>query len=235
MNEQKIPITSPDATLPLPNMDMDIAQKRLARLQEFMELQQIYSGAIKEVTTKLEILDEEFHTRYDHNPIHRIEKRLKSLPSMASKLQSRGLPLDIPSIKNELYDVAGVRVICNYCQDIYDVAEILTSQPDIRLIRSRDYIKAPKPNGYRSLHLVVEVPVFLSTGAVPTPVEIQLRTIAMDFWASLEHKLHYKSDAAITDDLWQELKHCADVSADLDSRMQAIFNHISAQKSESSI
>lgn len=225
--------SAPAASESLPYLDMDSAQRHLAKLQEFMELQQLYTGAIKEVTTKLEILDDEFHTRYDHNPIHRIENRLKSLPSMAAKLQSRGLPLDIPSIKNELYDVAGVRVICNYCQDIYDVAEILTSQPDIRLIRRRDYIKEPKPNGYRSLHLVVEVPVFLSTGAVPTPVEIQLRTIAMDFWASLEHKLHYKSDAVISDDVWQELKHCADVSADLDSRMQAIFNHIAAQKSGS--
>jgi len=217
----------PTPALPTQGTD-EAAQKQLSKLREFLELQQLYRGAIKEVTTKLEILDEEFHTRHDHNPIHRIENRLKSLPSMAAKLNKRGLPLDISAIKSQLYDVAGVRVICGYCQDIYNVADILISQPDIRLIRRRDYIKEPKPNGYRSLHLVVEVPVFLSTGAVPVPVEIQLRTIAMDFWASLEHKLRYKSDAAISQDLCEELKRCADAGAMLDLQMQDIFNRISA-------
>ena len=139
--------------------------------------------------TKLEVLDDEFRVKFDHNPIHHMEYRLKSPHSMVEKLRRRGLPVTIPSIRENLHDVAGVRVICNYIDDIYRIADLLVKQDDITLLCTKDYIANPKPNGYRSLHLVIEIPIFLSEQRLLMPVEVQIRTIAMDFWASLEHQL----------------------------------------------
>ncbi len=165
----------------------------LTSIRHMVDINQVYSAAIKEISTKLEILDDEFKVKYDHNPIHHIESRLKKPYSILEKLQRKGLGNDIFIATETLYDIAGIRVICNYVNDIYEVADFLLRQDDVTLINKKDYIEQPKENGYRSLHIVVTVPVFLSKETKNIPVEIQLRTIAMDFWASLEHKLEYKS------------------------------------------
>lgn len=187
---------------------------------------QRYNAGIKEVTTKLEILDNEFSTRYEYNPIHHVESRLKSPRSIIEKLQRKGLPISLNAIRQNVTDVAGVRVICNYIDDVYRVEALLLGQSDIRLVSRRDYIAQPKENGYRSLHLVVEVPIFLAKGAVNVTVEVQLRTIAMDFWASLEHKLRYKSDQDVSEALRRRLQICAEAIAEVDVEMQEINQEI---------
>lgn len=195
-------------------------------MRSFAERMQIYRAGIKEIRTKLEILDEEFQTKFSYNPIHHIESRLKSPQSIVKKVKAKGLPVTVESMSANITDVAGIRVICNYIDDIYRVAELLTGQDDVTLIRVRDYIKNPKPSGYKSLHLIVEVPIFLSTGPVPIPVEIQIRTIAMDFWASLEHKLKYKKDVDNTEEIEMQLRACSDSIEALDYQMQEIRNKI---------
>ncbi len=195
-------------------------------VRSFAERMQIYRAGIKEIRTKLEILDEEFQTKFSYNPIHHIESRLKTPQSIVKKVKAKGLPVTVESVSANITDIAGIRVICNYMDDIYRVADLLTSQDDITLIRVRDYIKNPKPSGYKSLHLIVEVPIFLSTGSVPIPVEIQIRTIAMDFWASLEHKLRYKTGNDVSPDLRKRLKKCADGISELDAEMQDIHTEI---------
>ncbi len=194
--------------------------------REYLSLMQLYRSAIKEIQTKLEILDEEFKVRYDHNPIHNIESRLKTPQSIIEKLRRKGLPLNIDSVKAELYDIAGIRVICNYADDIYQIANLLTSQDDIKLISVKDYIKEPKPNGYRSLHLVVEIPIFLAESTERVACEVQIRTIAMDFWASLEHKLKYKREESVSKELSDRLYKCADIIAKIDCEMQDIHKEI---------
>lgn len=208
------------------NGDHEKLIRSLERMQNFLEMQQLYRSAIAEITTKLEILDDEFGVRYDYNPIHHIESRLKSTPSILEKLMRKGLTVDIETAKAELSDIAGIRVICNYVEDIYRIADMLTSQDDIILVRKRDYIQSPKPNGYRSLHLIVRVPVFLSNKRELVTAEVQIRTIAQDFWASLEHHLRYKSTTAVPDELRRRLKMCADTGAALDAEMQSIFRQL---------
>lgn len=195
----------------------------LDQLYQFVELEHLYESAIREVKTKLEILDSEFKTKFDYNPIHHIEDRLKSPQSMLEKLQRKGLPFNCESARATLNDIAGVRVICNYIEDIYTVADLLTMQDDVRLIKKKDYIESPKPNGYRSLHLVIETPVYLSDRKELVNVEVQIRTIAMDFWASLEHELKYKTDTEVSADLAQQLKTCAETIAATDKQMQEIY------------
>jgi len=190
-------------------------------LKDFVRVQHVYNSAVKEITTKIEILDDEFHSRFDHNPIHHIESRIKSPMSIAKKLEKSGFPVSLESATENLYDIAGVRIICHYIDDVYNVATMLLDQSDITLIRIKDYIKEPKPNGYRSLHLTVSIPVFLSTGVKPTAVEIQIRTIAMDFWASLDHELRYKAKGGAKGSA-KRLKVCADEIARLDKEMQSI-------------
>lgn len=199
-------------------------------LQEFLTLQQIYEAGIKEVKTKLEILDDEFKIKHDHNPIHHMEYRLKSVKSILGKLEKRGLDVTLQSIILNLTDIAGVRVICNYVSDVYKIADMLIKQNDIKLIKKKDYIKHPKENGYRSLHLVVEIPIFLAEKVQPIPVEIQIRTIAMDFWASLEHHLRYKADNEIPDGVRDELIECAKNISNLDYKMQGIHEELSKAK-----
>jgi len=197
-----------------------------AAMQRYMELMQLYDGAVREVRTKLEILDREFQVRYARNPIHHIESRLKSPNSIAEKLRRKGLPETIDAAEQNLLDIAGVRILCNYVQDIYHVADLLTRQRDIEVVHKKDYIADPKGNGYRSLHLVVRIPVFLSSHTELVPVEIQIRTIAMDFWASLEHELHYKNEHDANEALKLRLKLCAETSAALDEEMQSIYQEI---------
>lgn len=199
-------------------------------LQEFLTLQQVYEAGIKEVKTKLEILDDEFKVKHDHNPIHHMEYRLKSVKSILGKLEKRGLEVSLESIIINLTDIAGVRVICNYVSDVYKIADMLIKQSDIKLIKKKDYIKHPKNNGYRSLHLVVEVPIFLAEKVQPIPVEIQIRTIAMDFWASLEHHLRYKADNEVPDGVRDELIECAKTISNLDYKMQGIHEELNKPK-----
>ena len=182
--------------------------------QRFLEMSHLYDAAIREIRTRLEILDREFSILYASNPIHHIDSRLKSPRSILAKLERKGLPLTV--------EAAGVRIICNYIDDIYRLADLITRQQDIELVEQVDYIRQPKPNGYRSLHLVVLVPVFLSSHMELVPVEVQIRTIAMDFWASLEHQLRYKSDVEATASLKYRLQLCAERSAALDLEMQDI-------------
>ena len=194
----------------------------IEELKLFFAQMQIYRASIKEIITKFEILDDEFKTKYDYNPIHHIESRLKSPESIFDKLLRKNLEPSVDVIKSELKDIAGVRVICNYKDDIEHIANLLIRQEDITLIRKRDYITNPKPSGYQSLHLIVEVPIFLIQETVPTPVEIQIRTIAMDFWASLEHKLKYKMKDEIPKELKQKLYECAMTVSKIDDEMQEI-------------
>ena len=217
-------IVSDPFTALVPNTDITDT------LQEFMALQQLYDAGIKEVRTKLEILDDEFKIKHDHNPIHHMEYSLKSVNSILGKLEKRGLEVSLDSIVTNLTDIAGVRVICNYVSDVYKIADLLIKQSDIKLIAKKDYIKHPKENGYRSLHLVVEVPIFLAEKVQPTTVEIQIRTIAMDFWASLEHHLRYKADNEVPDGVRDELIECAKTISNLDYKMQGIHEELNKPK-----
>ncbi len=192
----------------------------------FLEIQHLYQSATREISTKLEILDDEFQFIHRRNPIHHMQSRIKSIKSIFEKLNRKELEISMESAKANLHDIAGIRVVCYYIEDIYMIAKMLTQQDDIELIRETDYIKNPKPNGYRSLHLVVKVPVFFSNGKELVPVEIQIRTIAMDFWASLEHQLRYKTIDTIPPSVARELQECADTIADTDLRMQRIYKTI---------
>lgn len=211
-----------DHSAQLPVLANDIQRM----MSEFFTVQCRYLAAIREVQTKLEILDDEFQMKHKRNPIHHMQSRMKSIQSMMEKLARRNAPRTISSAVANLTDIAGIRVICSYLQDVYTIAELLTRQDDIHIIRVRDYIKNPKPNGYRSLHLVVEIPVFLSEGRVLVPVEVQIRTIAMDFWASLEHSLRYKAQGKVPEDISQELIQTASDIALLDQRMQTIHDKV---------
>ena len=194
----------------------------------FKRLMAYYKCAIMEVETKFKVLNQEFSLEYDRNPIETIKTRLKSPDSIVKKLAKKDVPLTVESIEKNLNDIAGVRVICSFPEDIYVLADCLLQQDDIKLIEVKDYIKNPNPNGYRSLHLIVEIPIFLKDEKKNMRVEVQLRTIAMDFWASLEHKLSYKKDIPQDEEelLRRELLDCAQISADLDLRMEKIKNRI---------
>ncbi|MBQ9899350.1 MAG: GTP pyrophosphokinase family protein [Ruminococcus sp.] len=193
---------------------------------EFIQLQHLYNSAIEVVSTYLTILDNEFQVNFQRNPIHNIESRLKSPQSIIGKLQKKGLPLTPEAARKNLLDMAGIRVTCCYISDIYAIVEMLGRRDDFVLIKSKDYIKKPKESGYRSYHMILSVPVYTSTRKQYAPVEIQIRTIGMDFWASLEHQLKYKPSAAITPEISEELRECAEKIAETDLRMQQIFMQI---------
>ena len=201
-------------------------------MDDFFSVQCRYQAAIRQVQTKLEILDDEFQMRHQRNPIHHMHSRMKSIQSMMDKLRRKHAELSIESAVVHLTDIAGVRVICSYVQDVYAVANLLTCQDDVHLVRARDYIQTPKENGYRSLHLIIEVPVFLKEGRVMVPVEVQIRTIAMDFWASLEHSLRYKANDSVPEEISAELKQTAVDIAALDQRMQSIHDRVEALAAE---
>ena len=202
----------------------------LAESQGFETFRHAYRAAIKEVRTKIEILSEDFAVRHDYNPIHHMERRLKSPESIEEKLQRYGKEISIESARENIMDIAGIRVVCNFIDDVYAIADMLMEQNDITLIAKKDYIENPKDNGYRSLHLVLSVPVFLLNGCESVPVEVQIRTVAMDFWASLEHQLRYKKGKELTTKINFELKACAEVSAKLDKRMQGLFDEINTME-----
>jgi len=194
------------------------------RMLAFNTLMAYYRCAMMEVETKFNVLNEEFSLHYDRNPINGMKSRLKSLFSIREKLLGRGLELSVESIEENLNDIAGVRVVCSFTDDVYTLRDALLKQDDITLLCEKDYIKNPKPNGYRSLHLIISVPIFLEHEKKSMKVEIQLRTIAMDTWASLEHQLRYKKDIDFSEEMAQELLHCANISAELDARMDALRN-----------
>ena len=196
-------------------------------VREYLRLRLLYSGALKTACAKFEILDDEFSMIQGHDPIHNIESRLKTVESAYEKLKRRGYA-QTPQNLSRLTDIAGVRVVCGYIEDIYKIARVFLNQNGIRLLKEKDYIKNPKPNGYRSLHLIVEVPVSLSTLQMGMPVEIQLRTISMNMWASLEHEVSYKVNADLVDSYRAELKACADDLFAVEERMQKICHSIRA-------
>ncbi|MDO4732004.1 MAG: GTP pyrophosphokinase family protein [Bacillota bacterium] len=198
----------------------------LEKMQPFLELMVYYHCAMLEIKTKLEVLDKGLALRSSRNPFESIKCRLKSPRSIVEKLRRKGYPLNIGSIEENLNDIAGVRVICSFPDDIYDLADSLCAQDDIKVLSRKDYIRDPKPNGYRSLHLVLQIPIFLSDGKKEMRVEVQFRTIAMDFWASLEHKVKYKKDIQNPDQVAEELHQCAEAISQLDQRMQDIRNNI---------
>ena len=194
----------------------------------YKELMTYYRCALMEVETKFNVLNQEFSLTNDRNPIETIKTRLKSPESIAEKLKRKGIKPTIENIENELSDIAGVRVICSYPSDIYLLADALLQQDDIKLIEKKDYIKNPKPNGYRSLHLIVETPIFLHNSKKLMKVEIQLRTLSMDWWASLEHKIRYKKDISndVAKHIESDLLNCAQMAAKLDDKMESISKQI---------
>lgn len=194
----------------------------------------LYDSALKEINTKIEILNNEFVHIYNYNPIEHIKSRLKTPDSIVKKLKRYGFEVTIDNMVEKLSDIAGIRIICSFTSDIYQISEMITKQSDVTVLYVKDYIKNPKPNGYKSYHMVVTIPIYLTDGPVDTKVEIQIRTIAMDFWASLEHKIYYKFEGNAPAYLQQELKACADVVNMLDVKMfslnQAILELAEAQR-----
>jgi putative GTP pyrophosphokinase len=199
-----------------------------ATAEKFKQMMCWYGCAIREVCTKFEVLNDEFKSNIERNPIDNIKSRIKQPMSIFEKMERRGYPITLDNIMRELHDVAGVRVICPFIDDIYTVAEMFIAQDDITLLQYKDYISNPKPNGYRSLHLVVEVPIFLSTGKRLMKVEVQIRTIAMNFWASLEHQIHYKKFKEENEDVVRQLTKCANVIYETDVKMQQIREQMSS-------
>lgn len=200
----------------------EFARQLLETAVEYKELRMMYACAIKEVQTKFEVLETEFKVRYQRNPISSIQTRLKSSSSIIEKMIRKGVPFSMENLEEQIQDLAGIRVICSYVDDIYALANALTSQDDITLLEEKDYIRNPKPNGYRSLHLIVSVPVFFSQQKRHIKVEVQIRTIAMDFWASLEHQMKYKREIPDQQHIVEQLKNCAEDIARVDREMMDI-------------
>ena len=197
----------------------DLKEKALERTYEFARLMSYYRCAMMEIETKFNVLNEEFSLQFDRQPISSIKTRLKKPLSILQKLRRYGFSVNTENMEKELYDVAGIRVVCSFTDDVYMLADAFLKQDDITLIKRKDYIQSPKENGYRSLHLIVEVPIFLQHEKRIMKAEIQLRTIAMDSWASLEHQLRYKKDRELDEEEQAELRYCADLSQELDARM----------------
>ena len=198
--------------------------------RDYLRLMSYYSSAMLEVETKFKVLNIEFSNKFDRNPIESIQTRLKKPMSIYEKLNRLHIPVSVEGIEKNLNDIAGVRVICSFVDDIYKLADMLAVQDDVYVVQTKDYIKNPKPSGYRSLHMIVEVPIFLSKEKRYMRVEVELRTIAMDFWASLEHKLRYKKDipADTADDIARQLQECAAVVSRTDKQMLEIRKQIEA-------
>ena len=197
--------------------------------QAYTRLMAYYRCAMMEIETKFNVLNEEFSLRHDRNPISSIKTRLKAPLSIKNKLERKSLPFTLSSIEENINDIAGIRVVCSFLDDVYMLAEALLAQDDITLISRKDYIASPKESGYRSLHLIVSVPIFLASEKKFMKVEIQIRTIAEDFWASLEHQLHYKKERIFTMEMAEELKLCAEMSDELDRRMDRLRNSIQSE------
>ena len=198
------------------------------------EVTLVYNAALKQINTKLGILNDEFQHVHRYNPIEHVKSRFKTSASIVKKLKRYGYESTIENMVRYINDIAGVRVICSFTSDIYRIAEILSNRSDLKVISVKDYIKHPKPSGYKSYHMIVTVPVFLSDRIVDVKVEIQIRTVAMDFWASLEHKINYKLEGKVPDDIRRELVECAGMISELDMKMQSLNEQVlgTAQKEE---
>lgn len=196
---------------------------------DFLVMRNLYDSAVKQLSLKFSILNNEFNVLYARNPIHHIEGRVKSQDSIVAKLLKKGLPVTIESARKNVNDIAGVRVVCSYIDDVYRVAEMLARQTDVEIVKTQDYIKTPNYNGYRSLHMDIRVPVYLSDRTEYVVAEIQIRTIAMDFWASLEHDIRYKADKSkLPAGINEEMYACADKIAEIDRQMQDMYQRIKA-------
>ncbi|WP_404445564.1 GTP pyrophosphokinase family protein [Microbacterium marinum] len=212
---------------PLDEQQITVSAASLRAMRdEFQRFLMEYRFGLQEVETKISILREEFHEMHDYNPIEHVSSRVKTPDSLVEKIQRKGVDPDFESIRSGITDIAGIRITCSFVSDAYRLFDLLTAQDDIRVREVKDYIAMPKENGYKSLHVIVEVPVFLSTGRVDVPVEVQFRTIAMDFWASLEHKIYYKYERQVPADLLAGLKDAADTAAELDARMERLHREI---------
>ena len=197
--------------------------------QQIMDINLLYSAAIREVSTKLDVLGDDFRMKHSYVPIHHMQSRLKSFESLMDKAERYGIedPIhNLDTVRAEVFDIAGIRVVCNYREDIYTMSELLLKQSDVDLIKIKDYCKNPKPSGYRSLHVVISIPVFLVNSKTTVPVEIQFRSIAMDTWASLEHELKYKNKCALTEDIQKQLTQCAKTLSDVDEQMERIRHQV---------
>lgn len=228
INEENAPSLLPDKINI--KLDKNEVKNHLITLVEYNEMRMRYSCALNEIKTKFENLDMEFKLKHKRNPISSIKSRLKSNESVIKKLLKKELDFTISNIENNIKDMAGIRIVCTYVDDIYNLASALLRQDDITLLEVKDYIKNPKLNGYRSLHLIVEVPVFLVNSTYNMKVEVQIRTIAMDFWASLEHQMKYKKEIKNENEISQRLYFCAEESAKLDEEMMAIRQEIDSSK-----
>ena len=226
MSEKDFYIEAFDNLPALADNSESVKEKFAHVFYDFLQLSHLYDSAIEVVKTYLGILDNEFSVKFQRNPIHNIESRLKSPQSIIGKLQKKNLPLSTEAARKNLLDLAGIRVTCYYITDIYAIVEMLSRRDDFTVIKRKDYIKNPKPSGYRSYHMILNVPVYLSTHKEYAPVEIQIRTMAMDFWASLEHQLKYKTSSDIPPEISDELKECADRIAQTDMQMQNIYMQI---------
>jgi putative GTP pyrophosphokinase len=202
-----------------------LAEMRVMR-DEFQRFLLEYRFGLQEVETKITILRDEFQLMHDYNPIEHVSSRVKTPDSLAEKVARRGIEPDFPTIRQRITDIAGIRVTCSFVADAYRLFDLLTTQDDITVRAVKDYIAVPKENGYKSLHVIVDVPVFLSSGRVDVPVEVQFRTIAMDFWASLEHKIYYKYDKQVPAPLLDSLRDAAETAAELDERMERLHREV---------
>ena len=197
--------------------------------QQIMDINLLYSAAIREVSTKLDVLGDDFRMKHSYVTIHHMQSRLKSFESLMDKAERYGIedPIhNLDTVRAEVFDIAGIRVVCNYREDIYTMSELLLKQSDVDFIKIKDYCKNPKPSGYRSLHVVISIPVFLVNSKTTVPVEIQFRSIAMDTWASLEHELKYKNKGALTEDIQKQLTQCAKTLSDVDEQMERIRHQV---------
>jgi len=196
------------------------------QVESWNEVLLIYRSALKEINTKLEILNDEFQHVHRYNPIEHIKSRIKTSESIVKKLKKKGYESTIENMVEYVDDIAGIRIICSFTSDIYHIAEMLVNQNDIKVLEIKDYIKSPKQSGYKSYHMLVTVPIFLSDKKIDTKVEIQIRTVAMDFWASLEHKIHYKFEGNAPAHIQDELVECARMVSDLDTKMQSLNEEV---------
>ncbi len=205
----------------------DIAKVMAARksLSRFL---MAYRGALEEMLTKIKILKDEFEMVHDYSPIEHVSSRMKSPESIMAKADLRGLARDPSVIRDNIFDIAGIRITCSFISDIYTLADMLTNQKDVEVLQVKDYVATPKPNGYKSLHLILSVPVFLSDRVEEVPVELQIRTVAMDFWASLEHKIYYKFDRDVPAHIVAELRQAADVANSLDQKMERLRTEVNS-------
>lgn len=216
------------------DVNTDVELEKLQELKtELIRFMMPYKFGLAELNTKIDILMQEFQYIHDYNPIEHVKSRIKTPESILKKVYRKGIELSIPSIKENIQDIAGIRITCSFISDIYKISHMLQSQKDIKVLAVKDYIKNPKPNGYKSLHLILQIPVFMSDRVEEVCAEVQIRTIAMDFWASLEHKIYYKYNKEIPQYLKDELKNASDSVTQLDEKMESIQNEVNKIKKSS--